>query len=546
VAPISSILSIPNYSNSETYAVNDVVLYTSNNKIYRCHTATTAGIVPTNTNYWSEVTVASIIDKSLSFEGAAADAKATGDLKSAIEQENLAAGLTWTLGKRISGSNGAIQDNNSYAISNSIPVKKAWIKRNTPAKDSSNNAFYVHIHKYKNGIWKSYSSLSYGNSIEITETDDIDSIIIGFGYSLSSGIILTQQTIDNYFDVDLFSSVYSTQAVDNFLKSINDTLENNYLTKISANETYAASKSNLLSNISEPVIFTVNGNMWNDSPINGWFINLPYTNNYSLQVIGRTDDSKMFQRIVNRNNGSVYTNWGIIYVAQPMKILALGDSICYGYRNNYKGFVGDLGYDYKNIGVSGATISNVRTDRTNIVDQLLAETEYQPDIIIAEGGINDWTFGAKLGTVPDTPITTDTEADAILAKESGVQTVMEAMSVLFYEMIKKYPTAQRFFLIVHKIKKASSGTYCPTTKNIGRGGDFTQQELHDVQVAICNLYNVKVIDIYNDGMLNSIFSQYVSPNGNFIDDDGVHPLPLGYTECYLPIVREAIMTGTKK
>lgn len=617
------------------------------------------GYIQTNVNAWlaahpeatttvqdGAVTKAKLhADLKNEIEGSTA---AVGDLKSATEQENLAAGLTWTLGKRISAS-GEINDNDSFAISNAIPVKKAWIKRNTPTKDSSDNAFYMHIHKYKNGTWKSYSSLSYGNSIEITETDDIDSIMIGFGYSLSSGIILTQQTIDNYFDVDLFSSVYSTQAVDNFLKSINDTrmmatkvnltsstidaecnsdadnlpnnriygynvspdvlahapenastnkgifitfgktttrsatdtqlfidksgeifsrvyfgesegwqnwykyesnikeyLANNYLTRINANETYATSKSNLLSNISEPVIFNALGTRWNDSPISGWFINLPYTGNYSLQVIGRSDDSKMFQRIVNRNDGSVYTNWGIIYVAQPMKILALGDSICYGYRNDYKGFVGDLGYDYKNIGVSGATISNVRTDRTNIVDQLSAETEYQPDIIIAEGGINDWTFGAKLGTVPNTPITTDTEANAILAKESGVQTVMEAMSVLFYEMIKKYPTAQRFFLIVHKIKKAASGVYCPTTKNIGRGGDFTQQELHDAQVAICNLYNVKVMDIYNNGMLNSIFSQYVSPNSNFIDDDGVHPLPLGYTECYLPIVREAIMTGTKK
>lgn len=77
VMPISSISSILEYSDSTIYTANNVVLYT--NKIYRCLTETTAGIVPTNTNYWSEVTVTSIIDKSLSISDAAADAKVTGN-----------------------------------------------------------------------------------------------------------------------------------------------------------------------------------------------------------------------------------------------------------------------------------------------------------------------------------------------------------------------------------------------------------------------------------------------------------------------------------
>lgn len=103
VTPISSVLTLPNWSNAETYAVNNVVLYTTNNKVYRCHTAVeTAGTLPTNTDYWSEVVVASIIDNSLSITGEAADAKATGDeiseLKSTLTASTKNAEIVFTPG----------------------------------------------------------------------------------------------------------------------------------------------------------------------------------------------------------------------------------------------------------------------------------------------------------------------------------------------------------------------------------------------------------------------------------------------------------------
>lgn len=89
IEPIVSILNIPDYSTAQSYSPGDVVFYTTNSKIYRCHTATTAGTLPTDTNYWIEVVAASIIDDSLTISGAAADAKATGDavddLKSALD-----------------------------------------------------------------------------------------------------------------------------------------------------------------------------------------------------------------------------------------------------------------------------------------------------------------------------------------------------------------------------------------------------------------------------------------------------------------------------
>jgi hypothetical protein len=233
-----------------------------------------------------------------------------------------------------------------------------------------------------------------------------------------------------------------------------------------------------------------------------------------------------------------------------LKILACGDSICRGARNSYKGFVGDLGLDYKNIGVGDATISNINTSVTNIPDALIAETAYTPDVIVADGGINDYHYEAALGTIPTSPVTTD--ADAALLDRS---TVMGGAGYLFYQMIKKFPNAQRFFIITHKTQwntgSAKDG-YCPTRQNTQ---GYTQKDLHDALVAICNVYGVKVIDVYNDSMINSAFSQYRSPTAwstdstvaeqYMVDADGVHPTANGYINGYVPLVRQALAIGTK-
>lgn len=229
-----------------------------------------------------------------------------------------------------------------------------------------------------------------------------------------------------------------------------------------------------------------------------------------------------------------------------LKVLACGDSICKGTRNGDKGFIGEVGCDYKNIGVVGATLSS---SNTGIYNEIVNENSYVPDVVIANGGINDYMSNITLGTIPTAPATTDTEANAL-----DKSTIMGGVGYLFYQMAKKWPDAQRFFIITHKTYANSSITgYLPTRQNT-KG--YTQEDMHDALVAICEVYGVKVIDVYKDGMINSAFPQYRSPvawasdsttaDQYMTDLDGIHPTAKGYTLCYVPFVKQALQIGTAK
>lgn len=312
--------------------------------------------------------------------------------------------------------------------------------------------------------------------------------------------------------------------------------------------------SNKLSNITKNLAGVALNNEWDDAPwthlnisSTGIFINTRYSENYCLQEFTHITSGNKWSRITNID-GTIYRDWTMVNGVLPLKILALGDSICAGYRNGGKGFVGDLGLPYKNIGVSNASISNIVTSVTNIPDQLIAETSYQPDIIIAEGGINDYVQGADLGIAPNAPAKNDTDANAL-----NRDTIAGATGFLFYQMIKLHPKAQRFFVIVHKMYYEPYDYYYPTFNNV-KG--YTQQDLHDLLVEMCKLYNVKIIDVYEDGIINTLYSAYRSPVDydtdpsvtytQYVNSDGIHPLDLGYREGYAPLIRQAIGIGTKK
>lgn len=137
----------------------------------------------------------------------------------------------------------------------------------------------------------------------------------------------------------------------------------------------------------------------------------------------------------------------------PLRILCVGDSISYGARNGLKGYIGGLGHPYQIDGLTGATLSTKQAGVKNIPQQLIDSTYQNPDVIIANGGVNDYLQNAELGTIPTVPIADDT-ADANL----DLSTVCGGAQHLFYSMIKKYPDAQRFFLLTHKTT-ANAPTY---------------------------------------------------------------------------------------
>lgn len=310
----------------------------------------------------------------------------------------------------------------------------------------------------------------------------------------------------------------------------------------------------LLAKVNDNVILSCSSSHWTDMPttVGGVFTNQRYGTNYNLQTFVEVSSGKMWTRVVKRT-GDVYRDWIRVDSGTSLKILALGDSICYGARNSHKGFVGDLGHDYKNVGLSSATLSNYTTSVTNIPDQLVGVTDYDPDIIIANGGVNDYYKGVSLGELSAVPVSTDAQAEAL-----DRSTVMGGLEYLLYKMITLYPKAQRFFLITHKTyataySGASVKAYWPTTAN---QAGYTQEELHDAIVKCCEFYNVKVIDVYKDSLINTLYDDYRSDvaynddnsktNTEYVDLDGIHPMAYGYKQGYVPLIKQAIGIGTAK
>lgn len=319
----------------------------------------------------------------------------------------------------------------------------------------------------------------------------------------------------------------------------------------------ASDYSYLLSNVSGEKSRNVSvGEGWLDLPTQkgGIFFNTQYGSGHDLQIYIENTYGNTYNRIVRHTTRTVYRDWCANDGTSLLKVLVTGDSICRGGRNNGRGFIGDIGCVYCNIGIGGATLSNVHdssasTDSVhpigaaNIPDTLVkyathtADSWYiVPDVIIASGGINDLIDGAALGTVPTSPATNDTQAGQL-----NLSTVVGALGFLFWNMIKLYPNAHRFFLITNR------QTDKPWTTS---SGGYTQTELHDAIVAVCKLYGVDVIDVFNESMVSSCFSQYISPTpysedhsvGDIycIDHDMIHPLSLGYKIGYVPLVREAL------
>lgn len=323
---------------------------------------------------------------------------------------------------------------------------------------------------------------------------------------------------------------------------------NDYILPVTVPETDPATYNRLTARITSPGYYVIKTQDWTDFPIShsGAMLVFQYSENYVVQIAISLVSGTVMTRIVHRETFAVYRDWAATGGAQPVKILCVGDSIASGARNGGKGFVGDLDLDYKNAAVPGATISNHNTEAKNIPNQLVGVTDYDPDIIISDGGINDYYFGAALGTEPTVPVTSDAQAETL-----DRNTVLGAIQYLFYKMISMYPKAQRFFVLTHKTTRY--GVDFTVTEN---AAGYTQTQLFEAIRRICGMYGVKVIDVFGESMINTAFPAYVSQtaysedagvtNTQFVDADGLHPLAYGYLHGYVPLVRQALGLGTVK
>lgn len=327
---------------------------------------------------------------------------------------------------------------------------------------------------------------------------------------------------------------------------------NGYILPSTQNAVDPAVYGRLTSKVTVPGYYVIESGAWDDFPLSGGgaMLVFQYSANYVVQLAVSAAGANVLTRIVHRSNYGVHRDWAAPDGTQPVKVLALGDSICSGMRNANKGFVGDLGLQYRNIGVSGATLSNAVTTKTNIPNQLVGASGFDPDVIIANGGVNDFTHNVPMGDLPGKPVTTDTQAAAL-----NRNTVLGGLQYLLYKMVDLYPRAQRFFLLTHKTTGKLNGVTVDWTVTRNTAG-YTQTELYEAIKKVCRIYGVKVIDVFGESMINTAFPAYVSGTAysadssvtdtEFVDADGIHPLAYGYLHGYMPLVRQALGIGTVK
>ena len=349
------------------------------------------------------------------------------------------------------------------------------------------------------------------------------------------------------------------------------------------NDLYA-SYNYLLSNVKDDGTFHVSQQdtsggtivqRWSDLPDNeSNFIvtNSGYSAGWILQTATATNTyTDIYRRIIPRVGVTgTPSNWvkqG--YLDPRLKVLAIGDSICADMRNNKRGYVKPLGVQSRNAGESGASLAIIESragywviperfikffnDHSKNVNE--SNDGWEPDVILANGGRNDYNFDAPLGDIPTAPSLNDDGTPDY--SRLDLSTAMGGLQKLFLLMIEKYPKAQRYFVTTHKIYRTADNEhepqkngYAPSRLNReGKEGRYTATDLNDAIITCCKVYGVKVIDIFNESMLDSAFAPYrynANATDNYFDADGVHPLERGYLEGYVPLIREAIRIGTVK
>lgn len=212
------------------------------------------------------------------------------------------------------------------------------------------------------------------------------------------------------------------------------------------------------------------------------------------------------------------------------KIYSDGDSIAYGsgahgYSYAFQ-YAEKHGLDITSKAVPGATMCAGTEVKSHIAESIIKSVDDSYDYIFLEGGVNDYYYSAKLGSI--TTKGTD---------KFDMNTTCGALEAALYHVTNTCPGSQVYFISVHNVNNIS------TKKNsVG----LTYNDYRKAIEAICKKYDVTVIDCYNESGLNtaneSLKLNYTYNGfGVYPKGDGLHPTESGYSEFYTPIIERTIL-----
>lgn len=222
-------------------------------------------------------------------------------------------------------------------------------------------------------------------------------------------------------------------------------------------------------------------------------------------------------------------------------LVSLGDSIAYGAGNPqgggvYKSYANLIaekhGMQLASYAVTGATLCPTLDANKNVCGQVstLLSSNVAPDIILVEGGINDIHNNFDYETNRGAVISPETNnAYTTLITDSTKATVCGALEWIFCKLKMTYSSAIVIFIAVHRA----------TSRNMTR-----QAQLHSDEMAICEKWAIPVVNIYENGLLNTKILEMRDAFTLILSDtqigDGIHPNEAGYLKFYVPMIETKI------
>lgn len=176
-------------------------------------------------------------------------------------------------------------------------------------------------------------------------------------------------------------------------------------------------------------------------------------------------------------------------------------------RNNHG--IGGINY-----GVGGYTLARFDgSERGSILNKIDGALKtVSPDIILLEGGCNDYTLDVPLGVITDY---------LDFSGNYDETTYLGALETALYKLKNNYSDALIIWIYVHKHQRTEKET-----------ANFTT--MHDKSLEVCEKWSIPVVDIYNEGNMNTRLDYHKQA---YTDSaDGVHPNSLGHKKFYYPMI----------
>ena len=206
-------------------------------------------------------------------------------------------------------------------------------------------------------------------------------------------------------------------------------------------------------------------------------------------------------------------------VLKDKTIINFGDSIGAGDGNNGVGYAELLAkkndmtcYDYA---VGGATITTSTNDILTQIEKAKNDKK-TADYILFDGFTNDINSAVKeLGKISDG-----------YSQTKDINTFSGAFEEICFRLKSYWKGIPIFYVCVHKMSSRDTelqNTYSTRAKTL------------------CERWSIPVIDIYNEGGLNTYIADYKTLYTN--NADGTHPNELGYNTFYVPLIEKNLKGG---